>query len=320
MGDIIIYYKENDTLKVAESLEILKKQTIPSDNILWIDLEDPDESCKDFLEKTFNVDFPSDKEIVEIEISSRYLEEGDSIVANTNFASLSSEENFDGEMISMILSKNILFTLRKRYYRAFYLTDRKIRGNIQLFNNGYHVLVSLLETRIDYEADMVEFIAKKIDKISKEIVEDDVDNDILMDIKELQEKSMILRESIIDKQRLLSAFLRSYLFPKDSSERLRILFKDINSLIDYTKFNFERLEYLQDTFLGLVNLEQNKIIKIFTVISVIFFPPTLIASIYGMNFRFMPELHWRYGYLFSLILMFLSSIGTLLFFRYKKWL
>jgi len=129
-----------------------------------------------------------------------------------------------------------------------------------------------------------------------------------------------LRESVIDKQRLVSAFLKSELLPKENIEKLRILIKDISSLIDYSKFNFERLEYLQDTFLGLVNMEQNKIIKIFTVVSVIFLPPTLIASIYGMNFKVMPELSWKLGYPISLVLMVASSIGTLWFFKKKNWL
>ena len=98
------------------------------------------------------------------------------------------------------------------------------------------------------------------------------------------------------------------------------MIKDINSLIDHTNFNFERLEYLQNTFLGLINIEQNKIIKIFTVASVIFMPPTLIASIYGMNFEFIDAFKWEYGFAFSVGLMALSSLGTLYFFRRRKWL
>jgi magnesium transporter len=289
--------------------------------ILWIDLEEPDESIKDQLELKYNIDFRSDKEIVEIEASSRYIEDEDTIIANTNFATLTSDDNFDADMVSMILNKDgILFTLRKRSYRPFYNTARKVLSLPRLFNNGFQILVTLFETRVDYEADMVEFITKKIDKLSREIVTDEINNEILMDIKELQEKQMLLRESIIDKQRLVSAFLKSELLPKENVEKLRILIKDISSLIDYSKFNFERLEYLQDTFLGLVNMEQNKIIKIFTVVSVIFLPPTLIASIYGMNFKVMPELNWVFGYPVSLLLMVASSIGTLWFFKKKNWL
>jgi len=99
-----------------------------------------------------------------------------------------------------------------------------------------------------------------------------------------------------------------------------MIIKDINSLFEYTRFGFDRLDYLQDTFLGLVNLQQNKIIKIFTVVSVIFTPPMLIASMYGMNFKFMPELDWQFGYPFSIGLMALFSGGVLIYFRRKKWL
>jgi magnesium transporter len=115
--------------------------------------------------------------------------------------------------------------------------------------------------------------------------------------------------------------LRSRDFEGEDLERLRILIKDVNSILDHTTFNSERLEYLQNTFLGLINIEQNKIIKIFTVASVIFMPPTLIASIYGMNFReFFPELGWEYGYPFALGLMFATSLITLAFFRRRKWI
>ena len=101
---------------------------------------------------------------------------------------------------------------------------------------------------------------------------------------------------------------------------LRIMIKDIGSLIEHNKFAFERLEYLQNTFMGLVNIEQNRIIKIFTVATVAFMPPTLIASLYGMNFKIMPELVWDYGYLFAIALMVLSSVITLIFFKKKNWL
>ena len=318
MNEIKIFYRENDHIQVKEDIAWAVEN---ADKIFWIDMEQPDEKTKDFLEEKFKIDFRSEKEIVEIETSSRYIEDQEQIVANTNFSTLSTDDNFDADMVSMLLKKETLFTIRKRTYRDFYITHNKLLTLPRLYRNGFQALTTLFETRIDYEADMVEFIAKKIDKISTEIgVEEDVDNELLMDIKELQEKSMIIRESIIDKQRIVTSFMRSEQIPDETKDKFKILIKDITSLIDYSKFNFERLEYLQDTFLGLVNIEQNKIIKIFTVVSVIFMPPTLIASIYGMNFRFMPELKWYFGYPISIGLMILSSAGTLLFFKRKKWL
>ena len=149
---------------------------------------------------------------------------------------------------------------------------------------------------------------------------DHVDQDILIQIKNLQEKVTILRQNIMDKQRVISNFLKCDFFPEELQPRLTMVIKDINSLFEYTRFGFDRLDYLQDTFLGLVNIEQNKIIKIFTLVNIIFLPPTLIASMYGMNFKVMPELEWAFGYPFSIGLMIVFTLIVLLIFKLKKWL
>ena len=141
-----------------------------------------------------------------------------------------------------------------------------------------------------------------------------------MKIATLQESTISIRENIVEKQRILSSIIKSKMFPKEDLEKMRVMLQDVGSLLDHTAFNFERLEFLQNTFLGLVDMEQNRIIKIFTVVTVIFMPPTLIASMYGMNFEFMPELDERWGYPFAILLMITSSALTLLFFKRKKWL
>ena len=182
------------------------------------------------------------------------------------------------------------------------------------------MLVTLLETRVEYDADMIEDTTEQITNLSKTMStnSDDLDEDILIQIKDLQEKVMILRQNIIDKQRVVSNILKCNFFPEELRPRLTMIIKDINSLFEYTRFGFDRLDYLQDTFLGLVNIQQNKIVKIFTIVSVIFLPPTLIASMYGMNFDFMPELHWQYGYPFAILLMIGFAGAVLLYFRWKK--
>jgi magnesium transporter len=168
---------------------------------------------------------------------------------------------------------------------------------------------------------MVESVAKEIAVLSRRLsVTDDLDEELILTISKFQENTMLIRENIIDKQRVISGILKSERFPNDTYPKLSIMIKDVGSLINHTDFGFERLEYLQNTFLGLINIEQNKIIKIFTVASVVFMPPTLIASIYGMNFRLMPELEWEFGYLFAMALMLVSSLLTLFIFKKKKWL
>jgi magnesium transporter len=194
--------------------------------------------------------------------------------------------------------------------------------NTRNFPTGFHVLVALFETRVEYDADMIEDTTDEITKLSENITRasNSVDEDVLIQIKDLQEKVTIIRQNIMDKQRVISNILKCDFFPEELQPRLTMIIKDINSLFEYTKFGFDRLDYLQDTFLGLVNIEQNKIIKIFTVVNVIFLPPTLVASMYGMNFKYMPELDWTFGYPFSIALMLVFTGIVLLIFRLKKWL
>jgi magnesium transporter len=194
--------------------------------------------------------------------------------------------------------------------------------NPSVYKTGFHIFSSILEIKVASDSDILENLAKEISKLGKIVSSGnlDVTETVFESISYYEDINMTIRESLIDKQRVLSSLLKSYKLPNDVREEVRILIKDVNSLIDYTKFNFERLNYLQNTFLGLLNIEQNKVIKIFTILATMFIPPTLIASIYGMNFENIPELHWEYGYYYSLIMMFLSAAIPLYIFKKKGWL
>ncbi|NLO70087.1 MAG: magnesium/cobalt transporter CorA [Porphyromonadaceae bacterium] len=315
MSELRLFYHENNKIKIAKSLDILTK--IDEKDIIWIDLNNVALDVETRLEQFLKIYIQEDEEIEEIEISSRYIETDDSLVANSNFLL----DNFTLEPVSFILKNKILVSVRDMDLRSFNETVKKIFANTKAFPTGYHVLVALLETRVEYDADVIEDTTDLITNLSKKMnAGDEPDESILIRIKDLQEKVMVIRQTIIDKQRIVSNMLKSRLFPKELLPRLTIIIKDINSLFEYTRFGFERLDYLQDTFLGMVNIQQNKIIKIFTVVSVIFLPPTLIASIYGMNFPNMPEMSWENGYLFSIILMFVFSAAILWYFKRKKWL
>jgi magnesium transporter len=317
MAVVKLFFKSEGRIKITKELGILQK--IKPEDFVWIDMIDPEPEMEKELEDFFNIYIQTDQQIEEIESSSRYIETEDYITANSNFLVL--REEFREENISLILKKDLLVSVRNNELNSFSETQKKILSNPKNYPNGFFIIVALFETRIDYDADLIENITKEISTLSKSITtKSDVDEDLLLEIKNLQEKTMLIRENIIDKQRVVSAMLKSEQFPAEVKPKMTIIIKDINSLIDHIKFGFERLEYLQDTFLGLVNIEQNKIIKIFTVVSVIFLPPTLIASIYGMNFKFFPELEWRYGYAFSLSLMILAIVLILFVFRKKKWL
>jgi magnesium Mg(2+) and cobalt Co(2+) transport protein (corA) len=313
MSEFKLFYHKDGAIKISRSIEFLKQ--IPEEQILWIDLNDVDEEIESKLEDFLKIYIQEEEEMIEIETSSRYIETRDTLVVNANFLL----GTYDKNPVSFILKNNILISVRNEDLSSFTETVKKMFANPHNYPTGYHVFMTIFETRIEFDADMIENITQEITNMSNGI--QDADEEALIEIKNLQEKTMMFRENIIDKQRAVSNMIRSNLVPDDLRSRLTILIKDINSLLEHIRFSFDRLDYLQDTFLGLLNIEQNKIIKIFTIISVIFMPPTLIASIYGMNFPEMPELGWGvWGYVFSLSLMVLSSLVILIFFKRKKYL
>jgi len=316
---IRIYYKKERRLAKETDLELLR--SIPLESLIWVDLQNPTVEEKVTVETYFDIKYSSHEEALEIESSSRFNEVEEELIINSNFLSIN-EKGFNYYPVSIVLEKGILFTYRDDDLKTFGDSVKRIRSNPGGYENGYHILLTILETGIDQDADTIEGLAKEIADLNQQltITQKRADEKILHMISQYQNNNMLMRENIIDKQRLLSSLMKSGLFPEDYTSVLRIMMKDIGSLIEHNKFAFERLEYLQNNFMGLVNIEQNRVIKIFTVATVAFMPPTLIASIYGMNFRFMPELSWNYGYAVAIFLMILSSATTLLYFKKKNWL
>lgn len=314
-----IYYKKDRRLAKESDINLLR--TIPLNDLVWVDLQNSTVEEKVTIETYFDIKYSSEEESSEIESSSRFYELDDELIINSNFLSLRNQE-FDYCPVSIILEKGILFTYRDDDLKTFGESVKKIKSNPGSFTNGYQILLTIMETGIEQDADTIEGLAKDIADLNKQLTlnRKRSDEQILLKIASFQNYNILMRENIIDKQRLASSLMKSSLFPEDYMNVLRIIIKDIGSLIEHNKFAFERLEYLQNTFMGLVNIEQNRIIKIFTVATVAFMPPTLIASIYGMNFRFMPELNWDLGYLLAIALMILSSVATLIYFKKRNWL
>jgi magnesium transporter len=302
-------------LKGADHLREAKKG-----EIVWVDLVNAQGREREIVEEMLAVELFTRQEAEEIESSSRYAESEEEISANSNFLAVSGDSHIN-DPVSFILKDDILITQRNYEFKSFDDAYRKLRTLNRSRLSGANVFLTIFESRIDYDADFLEGIAKDISRISKELtIRKNLDEHILIKINNFQELTMMLRENIIDKQRIISSILKSEYFPLDEIEKLRIMLKDTGSLLNHTSFNFERLEYLQNTFLGLIDIDQNKIIKIFTVVTVIFMPPTLIASMYGMNFRLMPELSWKFGYPVALLIMIMSSVFTFLIFKWRKWL
>ncbi len=326
---ITLYLKQYN--KIIRNADTKLFKTLDRNDVLWIDMLSPSFKEQKVVENFMEVSLQSRQQIEEIETTSKYSETKTTVTMNSNFF-IPSSETFSIEPVSFIITETqALISVRSAEMRTFRDAEKRLQMNHKIYPTGYHIFSTLLEVRIDYDADLVELTAKMVAALSRDIAsEDNIDKEIIRRIATLQENTMMLRENIFDRQRIIWMILRSDRFPRDIQPLFQLMIKDVNSLISHADFAFQRLDYIQDSALGLINIEQNEIVKIFSVASVIFMPATLIASIYGMNFKFMPELSWMYelengfvipfGYMFAVGLMILCSCFTIWYFRFKKWL
>lgn len=314
---IAIFYKRNDKLVVSQSENDLSK--LNREDVLWIDLLSPSGEEKHTVDDFLGEEIQSRAQAEEIESSSRYSETENAIFANTNFL-MPGPEDYTMEAVSFTFVGDCLTTLRDVPIRSFTELQRRIVARPQMYPNGYTVFVSIMDQRVDLDADMIELMSKEIAQYSKRInQQEDINEDFLLDINQLQENTMIVRENIIDKQRLIQNMIKSDKYPSDLQSRFNVILQDITSLINHANFSFERLEYLQETVLGLINLDQNNIMKIFTLVSVLLMPPTLVASFYGMNVP-LPFQDKGLSWLFLLVFMLVLVGFVLYIFRKKKML
>ena len=316
-----IFYRENGKIGVSQSEKAFSK--IALEDTVWIDLVDPSGGEKRAVEAFLGTEIQSRAQAEEIESSSRYFETDDAIFANTNFLTPGAEE-YTMQPVSFTLVDQTLTTLREVPLRSFTELQRRLQVNPRQYPSGFTVFATILDQRVDLDADMIELLSKEISQYARRInEEEDIDQELLIDISQLQENTMMVRENVVDKQRLISNLMRSTKVPASLEPRLNVLLQDISSLINHTNFCFERLEYLQDTVLGLINLEQNKIMKILAVVSVFLMPPTLIAGFYGMNVR-LPMINADdpnanfWNWVIILGIMVLSCVLVWVLFRRKK--
>ena len=318
-----ISYRQNGKIALSQSEKDFAK--IKLEDTVWIDLVDPSGSEKRVVESFLGTEIQSRAQAEEIESSSRYFETDDAIFANTNFLTPGAEE-YMMQAVSFTLVDSTLTTLREVPLRSFTELQRRLQVNPKQYPSGFTVFATILDQRVDLDADMIELLSKEISQYAKRInEEEDIDQELLIDISQLQENTMMVRENVVDKQRLISNLMRSTKVPQSLDSRLNVLLQDISSLINHTNFCFERLEYLQDTVLGLINLDQNKIMKVLAVVSLFMMPPTLIAGFYGMNVR-LPMIaadepnasFWNW--IIILGIMALSCVVIWIFFKRKKML
>ncbi len=302
------------------------------DSAVWFDLITPTQQEDKLVESHVGISVPTREEMQEIEVTSRlYVENG----ARYMTATLMCQSDTDTPKttpVTFILSGHRLITVRYDEPRPFMIVGTRLGRVCPQGITGETVLMDLLDAVIDRSADILERIGAEVDRVSHDIFEpeDSKDgrsksyNDILRAIGRKGDLTSKVRESLVSIGRLLLYLANeadSMRWAKETRAQLRGMQRDVGSLSDHAAYLSNKIQFLLDAMLGVVSLEQNNIIKIFSVAAVVFMPPTLIASIYGMNFRHnMPELDWDYGYPFALALMVLAAVLPYFFFKWKKWL
>lgn len=304
--------------------EMEGKETL--NDVLWVDLLQPKKEEIERVEAMFGVDVPDKLEREEIELSSRYWEDSETITISSyffiSFFFVKDAKGHYNESVGFVIKENTLFTIRESELRTFDTVHKMVSQNQREFANGYEIFMQIFDIRIDQDADLLEYASRESDEIRKKLLLGSgvKSTEVLKKIATLQEFTLKIRQGVFDKRRILTAMAKSSKPPQTIKEDLFIMMRDINSLVEFIAMNDNTLENLQNLFLAQTGIEQNKIIKLFTVANVVLMPPTLIASIYGMNFHFMPELEWAAGYPFSLTAMVLSGVIPLLYFKNRGWL
>ncbi|ANV98698.1 magnesium and cobalt transport protein CorA [Helicobacter enhydrae] len=308
-----------------EDQKILQKNLHDSllQNILWIDLQDPTNDEVSYIAQTYNLEIPSNEEREEIEESARYWEDPQSITINTYFLIPSvKDRRVNNQTITFILHQDILLTIRYGDFSVFDETQKTLLANPIDYNNGFEVISKIFEIRVEKDADMLENFARSTRALRAKVFDQDIHayDEMLAHLSRLQEFNMEVRDSLFDKRRAITAMLKSIKPSGEIKKNLTIILKDINSLIEFANTSMNALDNIQSLLTNQINIEQNKTIKLFTVVTVVMMPPTLIGTIYGMNFKHMPELEWSFGYPLVILIMILSTLFPFLYFKKKGWL
>lgn len=320
------YILENGILQFYE---ITEKNRLLLQQAVWIDLFIPTQADELLVESIISLNIPTRDDMREIEVSSRLYKE-DSTLFMTAPMIVNSESNRPFlDAVSFILTKSQLITIRYFSLQTFSLFSTRINKNELPYSAANIVFIGLLEIAIDRIADTLERVGSSIDTHSQIIFRDEIKlkktfnfQELLQEIGSNGDLGAKARESLIAFNRIVSYFKQNQKLglDNDADQRLIALTADIQALSDHVGFLSNQINFLLNANLGMININQSNIIKIFSIAAVIFLPPTLVASVYGMNFKFMPELSWHYGYPYALCTMLASAFIPYQFFKWKKWL
>ena len=309
-----------------ESLEDLRRF-----KPIWVDLDEPTVEEKQWIKQTYALSIPDDAIDDDIEESARFYQEDNGEMHIRSDFLIYDDENPRGVRVAFILKQDdsavgsgILFSIHDEDVPVFRLLRMGARRLPGLIEDSKDVLLALFDADAEYSADTLEEIYDQLDAVSRRVLSGDVTDDtagkVLSAIARDEDMSGRIRRNVMDTRRAVSFMMRARMLNAEQFEEARQILRDLDSLDSHTAFLFDKINFLMDATVGFININQNKIIKIFSVASVALLPPTLIASLYGMNFRFMPETQWKFGYPMALVLMACSAIIPMLYFRKRGWL
>ena len=310
-----------------ESLEKLSKF-----QPIWVDLESPTVEEKRWVKQYYGLSIPEDAMDEDIEESARfYAEDNGELHIRSDFLVADADEPRTvrvafilNEVNEELRSKGVLFSIHDEDVPAFRLLRVRARRAPGLIEDAKEVLLKLFDGDAEYSADTLEGIYDELEKAGKQVLSGDVTDalagEVLGAIARQEDMNGRIRRNVMDTRRAVSFMMRSRMLNAEQFEEARQILRDIESLDSHTAFLFDKINFLMDATVGFININQNKIIKIFSVASVALLPPTLIASIYGMNFKFIPELDWSLGYPYALGIMLASALVPMWYFRRRGWL
>ncbi len=291
---------------------------IPKDRALWIDVEKPTDEEISWLKSTVGFEMPPREVFGDIEISSKYKEEGERIFMNFSFV-IQQKEDILVEPVFFFLKSRFMVTIRYRDIPTLLIFQRRVEVQRLVFQFPEDMLSQIINIEVDRIGDRLEILGRRIRNLRKEVFEEQTE-EILKDISYYDELNITLRETINEKLRILSYFVKSPRINAQTKREIKVILEDLHTLLDYTSFYMDKIDSIQNTLIGLINIRQNEAVKVFTVLATIFLPATLIASIFGMNFENMPELHWKYGYVYSLALMVIITLSLIFWVKRKGWM
>ncbi len=331
-----VYTRENEQLVPRDiDLADASRSAMPDQPTPWLDLFNPTPDEDRFVEQIVGISIPTREEMQEIEVSSRlYNENGAEFMTFTSIVHMDTDEPMTSP-VTLILKDTTLITVRYAEPRPFLtFAMRAQRPGTVPCSNGEQIMIGLIEALIDRLADALERVGLKVDGISREVFHHEDKKGRATKSRDFQRALVnigregdllsMVRESLVSLNRVLTYHAAVFETDdggnKEARARVRTNLRDITALTDHTSYLTTKINFMLDATLGLINLEQNQIIKIFSIAAVCLMPPTLVASIYGMNFKHMPELDFEYGYPMALCLMVITAMVPVMYFRKRGWL